>query len=136
MRRIYRHACLLRARGHGDEADEIEGTELDHAIAHAREAADAVNEDKLLADEAERVAQACVMAELIAPLVVDRLRAEISTLAKSATSFPAPAAPPAASNPRPAPAPATPPANGAPHIADLIEGMLAQQRPRTAHARP
>lgn len=119
MRQIYRRVCLLRARGRIAEAAAIERTELVPALASAREHAGEIDEGRLRAEEAERVASAQLLAELIAPLVAECLRptAQPTTVAH----------PLAASAPTVAPRPQRPATGAVPSIADLIDGMLSQQ---------
>lgn len=142
MRRVYRRICVLRAAGHPAEALDLELEELPQALATAREAAGvhASDEASVLAQEAERVANASVLAELVAPLLAERLNARPAAAAAS------PAAVSAATSPvrKPSHAPSAMPAAAAkpavqnpPSIADLLDGMLAQSPALSgAHARP
>lgn len=130
MRRIYRRICVLRAGGHPADALDLELEELPKALAAAREAA-GENADmaaSVLAQEAERVTNASILAELVAPLLADRLNARAATAAPVPAAAPSPAA---AFRKSPAPPPAAPVApkpavQTAPSIADLLDGMLAQ----------
>lgn len=123
MRRIYRRVCVLRAIGHDREAGELERSELSPALDSARAASPAVAdaEAALFAEEANRVTEARLLAELIAPLLTEGLRPMLSATpaAVAASALRPPLAPP-----RAAPSPAA----GVPSVADLIEGMLAQDR--------
>ncbi len=121
--------CLLQATGRKTEAAELERTDLPPAIAAARITCPVVAEATVLAEETERVASASVLAELLAPLLAERMHAAASggpasvTLAAKPESTSAPHHAPASS-----PVRATPSASAAvPGIADLIDGMLSQQ---------
>lgn len=124
--------CVLRAHGAAAEARELERTELTDALSAARaESPPAQPESDLLAHESERVAEAQLLAELLAPLLADRLRGAAPEFAPRSTAAPAPAA----SRTAPPPTPrvtAPPPPAAAPSITDLIDGMLSQDR--TPHA--
>ena len=98
--------CVLQAQGHTDEAERLRAS----LPADERVAA-------VLAAETERVADAAVLAELLAPMLAEKSVAERvsvssdpETLTRSAT---------------PAASPRTSPAG----IADFIDEMLAQERP-------
>lgn len=117
---------MLRASGRDDEAATLEHGELAGALSAARIAADGeVDDAALLTQENDRVATAAALADLVAPLLVERLRAEIASLALRAPSAAA-AAPAATTLDPPTPAP-RPPSEAVPAIADLIDGMLSQQ---------
>lgn len=132
MRRIYRRICVLRAHGAAAEARELERTELAEALSAARaESPPARPESDLLAQESNRVAEAQLLAELLAPLLADRLRGAAPEFAPRSATAAAPAAPRAAPPPTPR-VTAPPPPAAAPSITDLIDGMLSQDRP--AHA--
>lgn len=127
MRRVYRRVLVLRANGQHDAAATLEHTELAHALAAARLATeDATLEPRVLAGEAERVAQAQTLAELLAPLLAQRLRPELPGPPRPSSAVSAPDAP----APVITAAPARSPAGEVPPIADLIESMLSQQSPR------
>lgn len=116
---------MLRASGHEEEAAALEHGELARALSAARIGAEGeVDEAALLAQESDRVATASALADLVAPLLAERLRAEIASLAIRA---PGTAAAPIPSAPDPPPPPARAPAETAPAIVDLIDGMLSQQ---------
>lgn len=129
MARVCRRICLLRERGQKKEADQLEKTELSSALEAVRVVeTDAAVVEKLAAlyaSETERVANAVVLAELLAPLVASQLQAtEMAGRAIATTDAVAPAsraeAPVAA-----APARAANPAD----IAQFIDEMIAQERP-------
>lgn len=118
VRRIYRRLCLLRSQGHLDEAAALESAEFARALSAARKASrTGGDEAAVLAAEAERVSTACLLAEMIAPLLAECLRAEWP-------SFAAARAPARTASPRVAPSSRTPSA-APPGIADLIDGMLS-----------
>lgn len=114
MAAIYRRICLLRCAGHRVEAGKLERDELARAL---QQIASTTGEtpafvtfrDGLFALECERVHQAQAVAELLAPMLAERLGRLPAT--------PHPQAP--ASRPSPARAPAD--------IADMIDTLLAQQ---------
>lgn len=91
----------------------------------ARHASDAgIAEAEVLAEEAQRVSSACILAELLAPLIAEQLRdgvapaSRVSAVVSRPTDKPAPVEP----LPRREALPA-----GVPGIADLIDGMLSQE---------
>lgn len=108
---------MLRARNEVEAAADLEHGELRRALTAARVSApDAVDEAALLAEESSRVANAAVLAELLAPMLAARL-AGVAAVPTSS--------PPTRRDAAPARAAA---AAGPPGIADLIDGMLAQQQ--------
>ena len=107
-----------------DEAERVRADEVMPMVALLRTATDtdaAVTErlNSVFAAEAERVANAAVLAELLLPELTGQLRALVAPVAGSASPIPPPA-PVAASKP-------TPPRRGS--IADFIDDMIAQERP-------
>jgi len=122
VRRIYRRICLLRSEGRRGEAQRIEETELAAASAEARGGsapgpdADA-RLDAIMAGERERVDSALALAEILAPMLSDRLVA------------PAPAAGAETARPQ---RPVSAPSGEARGIADYIDEMLAQERAGSA----
>lgn len=127
---------LALARGQSDLAAEIEHDELSRALATARlSAPDAVDEAALFARELERVETAVLTAELLAPLLAEQLRPIIEQ-AREREATAHPSARPDFSRHSPPPSASTPRSSDSPpQIADLIEGMLAQQRPPAASRR-
>lgn len=127
VRRIYRRICLLRAKGEDEEAARLEHTELAGALSTARLTASGsdLDEPALLAEEAARVANATVLAELLAPLLAEQLRANPAVAPVATTSNHA-----APALNRAAAAPAKPAVQAAPSITDLIDGMLSQRPAR------
>ena len=128
LRRIYRRMCLLRATGRHAEALDLEIDEFNRARSAARAAgASEHQEAEALAQEVERVANATILAELLAPLLAEKLQSR--TAPASATAAPASVA--SAGTPTPRPSPATPaarpPVSNAPSVTDLIDGMLSQR---------
>lgn len=114
MAAIYRRVCLLRYSGRAAEAARLESGDLARSLrqvaAPAGETAAFVTfRDGLFELEAERVRHAHAVAELLAPLLLERLG-----------RIPDPAKPQ-----RPPPAPST--VRGPVDIADMIDTMLAQQ---------
>lgn len=123
--------CVLRERGQGDEAEALRQRELPGLLAAVRSPADtdATVDEQLsavFAREEDRVANAVVLAELMAPLL-----AAPAARAPELTPIliPAPAsAPIEARPPQFAPSPPLPaPARAAGSIADFIDEMIAQE---------
>lgn len=121
--RVCRRICLLRSTGE-DAAARVQSAELARLLSSVPPAADVASRvDAIFATEEKRLADAQVLAEVLAPLIAEQLRAR----------------PPALSAPsrRASPAPvdlaektaARPPRSAAPNIADFIDDMLAQERP-------
>lgn len=152
VRRIYRRMCLLRAAGRDRDAERIENSDLARALARARtqSAGTEIDEAAVLAQEAERVTNAAVLAELLAPLLAEHLQHPVAQTAPLSTVV---ATPPSATSPATAPvsppntpaysppagsAAPRPPVLNAPSVADLLDGMLAQNppRPSASTARP
>ena len=114
---MYRRICLLRAQSRLIEADHVDAAEWSPLLVSLREAG-GFDEDRfraLCVAEQERVNNAVLMAELIKPLI----------LATLTPMLPNDSAPPLS------PLPAndlrrTPPGSGL-SIADLLDGMLAQE---------
>jgi hypothetical protein len=127
VRRIYRRVCVLRATGRPAEALDLEIDEFAKALASARAASggDEETEAAVLAQENERVTNAAVLAELVAPLLAERLHAQMPAPAVSASVTPA-------RKKSSSPAPAKTPPLTPPSIADLLDGMLAQSPALTA----
>jgi hypothetical protein len=119
---IYRRVCVLKSAGRQAEARRLEETQLEAALAGIRKAAEGSPEAEariasVMAAESERVAEALTLAEILAPMLVERLGA--NPPAKRATEAPAePRARQAAGEDR--------------GIADFIEEMLAQDRAASA----
>ncbi len=114
---------MLEERGEDSAADALRGGELATALAALRaealEPPEAVQLcfDYILVEERERVANAAVLAELLAPMLGTRAPAGIAAPAVHATPMPA------------ADTPTTPPERPRPvNIADFIDEMLAQER--------
>lgn len=116
--------CVLREQGHLAEAERLRRDELAPAVEDCRAAAGAealtdADLRALLATEERRVADAAVLGELLLP----RLLAAWSGREQA----PGPAKPAARGAPVSA---ATPPVPaGPPVIADLLDAMLAAERP-------
>lgn len=120
---------MLRAQARTDDADEITHGELARALAVARLSAPDVDESAIFASEEERVANATVLAELLAPLLARHLgpgphaRPVVEAVKPTPSNTELPP-----ESPRSAPA-------GVPPIADLIDGMLTQERNQPRHRR-
>jgi hypothetical protein len=126
VRRIYRRVCVLRATGKNDDAAALENEELAQALSAARIATNNSEEEAaVLAQEAERVSNATVLAELLAPILAEHLRADVPLV-----SAPQIAAVPVL--PEKTPKPTRSPAASVPNIADLIDGMLSQRAPASS----
>jgi hypothetical protein len=121
VRRIYRRVCVLRAKGARDDAAELENTELARVLAAARLSELSPDEEALIfRQEADRVANASVLAELLAPLLAEELGAHARLAPAASASSPTPVTPKPANVPRPASA-------KPPSITDLLDGMLSQE---------
>lgn len=119
---------MLRAQGHADEADEIEHGELARALAVARlSAPDQIAEEAIFATEDERVANAAVLAELLVPMLSRAFAPALAHVPTPNVDQPAAASPDAVAA---APKPPRSEAGEVAPIADLIEGMLSQERAR------
>lgn len=130
VRRLYRRICVLRALGKEDEALALERSEYRFVLSQARaEAESIVDEANLLASEAERVEAAALLAEVLAPLLAERLRSA-GEPAPTSVALPAPAQFVSSKSPTAPAAPSRPTPAVVPGVADLIEGMLLQQRHR------
>lgn len=125
LRRLYRRICVLRQGRRLTEALALEQGELPARLAAVRAAGAADQVADILAAEEVRVAEARLLAELIAPILADSLNLTL-TSAPSASPTRAASARPALAREATAPAPS---------IADFIDGMLAQERPASAAAR-
>jgi hypothetical protein len=115
--RLCRQICLCRTRGQVAEADRLETALRDQVSAGFGE--DALQE--IFSCEQKRVSDAYMLAEVLGPLLTEHLSAN--------TPDPARAHVPAA---RSSSRPAT--ADRPLAIADLIEGMLKQERATRSHA--
>jgi hypothetical protein len=124
--RLVRRICLLREQGEAAEAGRLQENDLAAAVGEIRRAdgADALREEDLVAlfaAEAGRVSEALFTAELLIRRLTEIWPASPSPVAATArapTTIVAPA------DARPAPA-------GPPLISDLLDAMLAAERPRT-----
>jgi hypothetical protein len=131
--RLYRRVWLLRARGDHAEADRIQSAEFATALAAAKAGAEDGMDDEqwqaILTQEDAKMAEAETIAELLAPLLADRLP-RLAALTPDLRRSPARAEghlPPASNAP-----PASP---GVPAIADLIDDMLRMERTGSAARR-
>ena len=120
--RIYRRICFLRFEGLSAEASKMEFTELKEAVDAAKASGPTVDEadtilKTLLEEEGERVSEAIAFAEVLIPMLGDRIPAS-----RSREPFPPVARPVRFAGPDPA-------SRG---IADFIDDMLAQDRRATS----
>jgi hypothetical protein len=122
--RLYRRIGLLRATGQAEAAALLETTEFSAAMESIRAHGDADAIAPLLAAEEARIADAMVLAEVLAPLLASRLAASQGTtpLAVSSRTKPLRREPTVPGG-----------AASSPTVADFIDGMLAQDR---ADSRP
>lgn len=112
---------MLRAKGSKEDAVELENTELARVLAAARLSELSPDEEVLIfRQEAERVTNASVLAELLAPLLAEELGANTRFAPAVAASSPTPVTPKPANAPRPTPV-------KPPSITDLLDGMLSQE---------
>lgn len=134
--RVCRRVCILHERGRADETEHVRRSELPAMIAALRTPSDTDEEiaarlNSIFTAERERVANAVVLAELLAPLLQESNR----SLATAEPTSIAANVPAAAATPRPS----RPPARARPtggDIADFIDEMIAQERPPDRSARP
>ena len=130
--RAMRQICLLQETGRNDEASSLGPMLLDPLIKTFRDAhgIGALPDDRLqnlLVCEQERVGNAAALGELLIPLLMERLRAAPEVIRPERSP---------ASQSRPTGTPPRCP-SAAPDIADLLDGMLAQEPARpAARARP
>jgi len=120
--RLVRRLCLLREQGHSAEAAQLEATGLPPLLkafgigaGSTASARDALAE--IYAAEKERVANAVVLAELIAAQL-DRSHPAVAPAGRAANPFP----------PLPADISAGEVPAGSPAIPDLLDAMLAHDR--------
>ena len=114
MAAIYRRICLLRCSGRAAEAARLESGDLACTLQQVagstgETAAFATFRDGVFEIETERVRHAQAVAELLAPLLLERLGRPV---ARAGTAQPVPA---------------TAPKRGPVDIADMIDTLLAQQ---------
>jgi hypothetical protein len=118
----------LRERGQHDEAEQLRAGALPALIAALRRPEDSDSSvaerlDGIFALEAERVANATVLAELLLPMISEQLRT--APLSQAQSPLPSAAAlPESARLVKPAPSPRV-----AASIADFIDEMIAQESP-------
>ena len=117
--KIYRRICFLRSEGLALDAQQLEETELAEVTAQARRFAGSAFEaesilQKLLAEEKERVADAIAFAEIIVPMLAERLGSLAPLPAARDAPVPRKALRETPVEPR--------------GIADFIDDMLTQER--------
>ena len=115
---------MLRERGQNDVAERLRSGELMTLLAAIRTPGDsdaAITErlNAIFAAEAERVANAAVLAEILVPMLTEQLR-PLGASSAAPTPVPAPVVAPPMATPR-QPRPAS--------IADFIDDMIAQEKP-------
>jgi hypothetical protein len=134
VRRIYRRICLLRATGMSDEASALEQNEFAEVLTAARKAPQATQEEtRILAEESERVASASLLADLLAPLLANKLQSAVTAAAETAAPISTRKSDAVLTSPPRRARVASPEAPdsaaaGVPGIADMIDGMLSQER--------
>lgn len=135
--RLCRRICLLRERQQLAAAEELRRGPLAEALAALRpttvsETALEEKLDSLFAAEAERVANAAVLAELLAPLLAPKLQSGAPTTPHASL-----ADDPALATATPLPPTEPQPPRDPTDIAHFIDEMIAQERPapRPAPAR-
>ncbi|HZZ20040.1 MAG TPA: hypothetical protein VFE25_11750 [Opitutaceae bacterium] len=116
--RIFRRICFLRAEGRTDEARRVEETDLAEATVRARAGSESEFESEsilqaLIADEKERVCDAIAFAEILVPMLAERLAANVSPV-RAAAHVAKKASARAAAAPR--------------EIADFIDDMIRQDK--------
>lgn len=143
MVHLYRRICVLRARDRHEEAQALQAGEFSSAVTAAEAAISARGGDgelesadfethlqAALTQEEERVANASVLAQLLAPMLSEMLQPAIKAMAaavpveRPSNIVPATEIPAALSSQSSAPL----------SIADFIEGMLLQEKPATRRA--
>jgi hypothetical protein len=123
--RVCRRVCVLRERGQNEEAERLRAGELMTLLAAIRTPgdSDSATTDRLnalFATEAERVANAAVLAEMLLPMLAEQLRPPAITAAAPQEIPMAVVMAPVVTRPKP-PRPAS--------IADFIDDMIAQENP-------
>lgn len=122
LRQLYRRICLLRGTERNAEAARLEAAELPAALAatHAAGTDDATIATLFRAEQA-RIADLRDLAEMLAPILAKTLNAAVGVASTSAASL-------ASSVSRRTPVARVPlSASAVPSVADLIDGMLAQE---------
>jgi hypothetical protein len=119
----------LRERGLNEEAERVRAGEIMPLVAALRTASDteaSMTErlNTLFAVEAERVANAAVLAEVLIPMLAEQLRPMVTPAAVGAAGMAVPPQPAAAASAAAKPASPKPAS-----IADFIDDMIAQERP-------
>jgi hypothetical protein len=132
---LYRRICVLEATGKQNEADTLRAQQLVPAI-EALRGTPAVGEDQLeamFAAEEERVATAHTLAEILLPLLTEKISASAATAYRPASQSPNADYASLPTNPAAAPSIDSVRDRAAspllPGIADFIDEMLMQDRP-------
>jgi hypothetical protein len=118
--RVHRRVCFLRSEGRAEDASRVEGGELAAAVAEARKTSESEAEadallEAVIAEDEERVADAIAFAEVLLPMLAEKLRPSSTAVAR------------VAEGPRQR-RPTAGRSGEAPDIADFIDDMLAQDR--------
>uniref|UniRef100_UPI0039C967CA hypothetical protein n=1 Tax=Horticoccus sp. 23ND18S-11 TaxID=3391832 RepID=UPI0039C967CA len=130
--RTCRRVWVLREHGRHDEAELLRQGELAGQVAAARSPAESDADvagrlEAIMTHEAERVASAAVLAELLLPILAQQLRAPAATVATAS---------PVAIQALPKlDAPQAPAQRPAASIADFIDMMIAQENATDLSAR-
>jgi hypothetical protein len=124
LQRLFRRICFLRASARSAEADELEEKAVPAATAALRSAGALDAEISALRVTAEiRIEEMVELAEFLAPLLAKNLNG-----ASGAASNATPRITPPVSRLKGAPAMGAGETSRVPSVADLIDGMLAQDR--------
>lgn len=130
LSRLVRQICLLREEGDAAEATRLQEKDLAFAVAEVRrvQGVDAFPDNALVAlfeRETQRVAEALLTAEIL----IERLTQRWAPVAGVTASPREASAPRVPQHSRPAPAAQV--SAGPPVITDLLDAMLASERPST-----
>jgi hypothetical protein len=87
--RVFRRICFLRAEGLTEEAHRVEETEFAQATARARQGSESEFESEsilhaVITEEKERVCDAIAFAEILVPMLAERLGAKVSPMRAAA----------------------------------------------------
>jgi hypothetical protein len=87
--RVFRRICFLRAEGLSAEASRVEETEFTEAAARARQGSESEFEAEsilqaILTDEKERVCDAIAFAEILVPILAERLASTLGPVRAAA----------------------------------------------------
>jgi hypothetical protein len=87
--RIFRRICFLRAEGLAEEAHRVEETEFAEATTRARQGSESEFESEsilhaVITEEKERVCDAIAFAEILVPMLAERLGAKLGPVRAAA----------------------------------------------------